>query len=129
MAPSIAPKTLRSPSPDTLPDIRYEKDTTAAGKDFFPRNKLITDFADVPAYSKNLHAFQSLQGFKLKDIRNLHVLIVENVKYVAECIQFAHSFTGSELKTNCRHGRGLLGKPRQAKDPLFLVEITGIIGR
>lgn len=35
MAPPIAPKTLRSPSPDTLPEIRYEKDTTAAGKDFF----------------------------------------------------------------------------------------------
>jgi len=25
---------------------------------------------------------------------------------MAECIQFAHSFTSSELKTNCRHGEG-----------------------
>jgi hypothetical protein len=80
---------------------------------------LITDFSDVPVYSKNLHAFQSLQGFKLKDIRNLHVLIVENVKYVAECIQFAHSFTGGELKTNCSHGEGYWGSQDKRKTRYF----------
>lgn len=89
------------------------------GKDFFPRNKLITDFSDVPVYSKNRHAFQSLQGFKLKDIRNLYVLIFENVKYVAECIQFAHSFTGSELKTNCRHGEGVIGEAKTSERPVI----------
>ena len=95
------------------------------GKDFFPRNKLITDFSDVPVYSKNLHAFQSLQGFKLKDIRDFHVLIVGNdrqlkhIKNVAECIQFAHSFTGGELKTNCRHGEGVIGEAKTSERPVI----------
>jgi hypothetical protein len=72
-----------------------------AGNEFFPKNKLITDFSDVPAKIKNLQALKSLQGYTLNDIRNFHVLILGNdrqlkdIKNVAKCIQFAHSFTGS----------------------------------
>jgi hypothetical protein len=66
-----------------------------------------------------------LQGFKLKDIRDFHVLIVGNdrqlkdIKNVAECNQFAHSFTGSELKTNCRHGEGYWGSEDKRKTRYF----------
>ncbi|MBT2602664.1 hypothetical protein J7E55_06275 [Bacillus sp. ISL-53] len=48
---------------------------------------------------------------------------------MAECIQFAHSFTSSELKTDCRYGEGYWGNQDKPKDPLFLVEITGLFGR
>ncbi|WP_063593644.1 hypothetical protein [Peribacillus frigoritolerans] len=62
MAPPIAPKTLRSPSPGTLPEIRYEKDTTAAGKDFFPMNKLINRFFRCPGIKQKSACFSKLAG-------------------------------------------------------------------
>ncbi|MFC8562404.1 hypothetical protein [Peribacillus frigoritolerans] len=38
---------------------------------------------------------------------------------MAECIQFAHSFTSSELKTNCRHGEGYWGNQDKRKTRYF----------
>ncbi|MFY0802810.1 hypothetical protein [Peribacillus frigoritolerans] len=74
-----------------------------------------------------------MQGFKLKDIRDFHVLIVGNdrqlkdIKNVAECIQFAHSFTGSELKTIVGTGR-VVGEAKTSERPVISGGNNGSFG-